>query len=150
MSLEKFYRVPMLEGLGTAVIAKNSEQFSKGDPITIDSDGFLIVSTAGDKVLGFSLEDYTASSDNQTVAKYCPQYQPALGVKMIYQADQNCIQTDIGAYADLVGTTGAIKMNLSAGATGQFLVEGFNPDGLGADYVVVSVAEPQQLGFAQS
>lgn len=150
MSLQKFYKNPVLEGTGTAVIGKNSEVFSKGDPVTIDSDGFLIYATAGTKVLGFSLEDVTMTSSNQTVAKYSPQYVPALGVKMIYLADQACTQTDLGQYADLVGTTGATLMNLNSGATGQFLVEAFNPDGLGDTYVVVSVAEPLQYAFAQA
>lgn len=149
--LEKFYRNPLLEGTGVAVIGKNSEQFTKGDPVTIDANGFLIVATSsGEKILGFALEDKTCASDNQTVAKYAIQYVPALGVQMIYQADQDCVQTDIGAYADVTGTTGAIRMNLSAGATGQFIVLGFNPDGLGDSYVVVKVAEPQELAFAQS
>ena len=148
--LQKFYKNPVLEGTGTAIIGKSSEVFAKGDPVSIDTDGFLIYSTAGSKIIGFSLEDVTMSATNGTVAKYCPQWVPSLGVKMVYKSDQDCTQTDVGAYADLVGTTGATQINLAAGATGQFLVLAFNPDGLGDNYVVVEVAEPQTLGFAQS
>lgn len=149
MSLEKFYRDPILEGVGEPIIGANSEQFTEGDPLSIDADGFLIVATTG-KIIGFAKESRTMASDNETVAKYCPQYVQARGVEMVYEADQNATQTDVGAYADLTGTTGAIKINLAAGATGQFIVLGFNPEDLGDNYVIVKVAEPQELAFAQS
>jgi hypothetical protein len=150
MTLEKMYRNPLLLGTGYPVLGKNSEVITAGDPVSIDSDGFLIASVAGGKVLGFAIETKTMTSTNSTVALYCPQYIPADGVWMLYQSDQACTQTDIGAYADITGTTGAFYIDLAAGATGQFFVEGFNPDGLGTSYVVVRVAEPQVSAAAQS
>lgn len=138
-------------GVIASPIAKNSEVFSKADPVSIDSDGYLIVSTAGAKVYGYAMEDFTAASDNQTVAKKSPKVCDPRRVRMVYTSDQACTQTDIGAYADLTGTTGAIQMNLAAGSTGQFLVTGFDPDKDGSTTkVVVEVAEPQVYAFAQS
>lgn len=151
MTLEKMYRNPLLLGTGYPVIGASSTTFTSGDPLTINSSGFLAVATSsGEKILGYAIETKTTTSDNETVAKYCPAYVPADGVWMLYQSDQACTQTDVGAYADVTGTTGAIYINLAAGSTGQFFVEGFNPDGLGTSYVVVRAAEPQVLGFAQS
>lgn len=139
-------------GVGTGVILKNSVQLSVGDPLTIDSNGYLDIASTTSKIIGYSLEDVTAASDNQTVAMVKPVYVEAARVRMIYQADQACTQTDIGAYADLgTASTGACVLNLAAGATGQFLVEGFDPYGTGdTTLCVVVVAEPQQLAFAQS
>lgn len=149
--MQAFFRGAEGANVGEPIIANNSAQFTKGDPVTIDANGNLIVSTAGDKVLGYALEDVTVDSDNETVAKYCPQYLEAEGVEMAFTADQAATQTDIGAYADLTGTTGAIQMNLAAGATGQFIVLKIDPYNTGdTDVVAVKVAEPQVLAFAQS
>ena len=70
---------------------------------------------------------------------------------MIYGSDQDCTQTDIGAYADFgTVTTGAYALNLAAGGTGTMFVLGFDPDEESDDdAVVVEVAEPQILAFAQ-
>lgn len=138
-------------GTATPVIAKNSEVFTKADPVTKDTSGWLKVAAAGEKIYGYMMEDYTAASDNQTVAKYKPLVVPARGQLMVYTADQACTQTDLDQYADLTGTTGAIQMNLAAGATGQFAVRAFDPDNDGSTtLVVVCAAEPQDLAFAQS
>lgn len=138
-------------GVGTGVILKNSTTLSVGDPLTIDSNGFLDIAATTGKIIGFCLEDVVGASDNQTVAKVMPVYMEAARVRMIYQADQACTQTDIGAYADLAtASTGACVLNLAAGSTGQFLVEGFDPYGTGdTTLCVVVVAEPQQLAFTQ-
>lgn len=135
------------------IIGNNSEAFATGDPVNIDSNGHLIVATAGVKVIGFATDTVTMTSDNETVAKVKPNYIPAQpGVLMVYTADQAAVSADdIGEYADLTGTTGAIQMNLTAGATGQFLVRQIDPEGDGdTDLVVVETAEPQTAGFAQS
>lgn len=145
---QKFYQEPEGRGVGFPVIGKNSEQFSKADPVTIDSDGFLTVATAGDKIIGWCTEDVTMASDNQTVAKYKPEYVIASGQLMVISGDQDLTQTDVGAYADISGTTGAIAVNLVAGTSGQLFVWGSDPD-QDAGEIVVSVAEPQELGFTQ-
>lgn len=149
---QKFYKVSPDVAIEASVLGKNSAAFAVADPVTIDSDGLLIVATAGTKVLGYAVEAITMASDNETVAKKMPKFIPAVqGVLMQYTSDQACTQTDLGAYADLSGTTGAIQMNLAAGATGQFLVKGFDPEGDGSTTdVIVEAAEPQVFAFAQS
>lgn len=148
-----FLRVPEKDGVATPVIGKNSEQFSYADPVTIDSNGFLARATSsGEKIYGFALEDVTMASDNQTVAKYKPAVCPVDGAVMVYTADQAVTQTDIGAYADIgTSTSGGFILNFAAGATGQFFVQGFDPNNDGTTTLaIVRVAEPQYLAFAQS
>ena len=150
--MQKFRHDPDLVGSGFPIIAINSGSLNEADAVYIDTSGWLAVVGTTSKVLGFSLEKITIASDNQTVDKVKPKYAPWLGVQMVYGADQDCTQTDIGAYADMgTATSGSQELNLSAGGTGQFLVLGFDPDDESDDdAVVVEVAEPQQLGFAQS
>mgnify|MGYP000906792115 CR=1 FL=1 len=148
-----FLRVPDKAGTTSPVIGKNSEQFSYADPLTIDSNGFLARATSsGEKIWGFSLEDVTMASDNQTVAKYKPLVIPFDEVVMVFTADQAVTQTDIGAYADIVtSTSGGYVLNFAAGATGQFFCQGFDPNNDGSTTLaIVRVAEPQVLAFAQS
>lgn len=134
----------------TLPIAKNSEAFAKADPVMIDSDGLTVVATATSKVIGYAMEDFTAASDNQTVAKKYPKCAPARGQLMVYTSDQACTQTDCGAYAELAGTTGAITINLAAGSSGSFIVRGFDPDKDGSTTkVVVMAAEVQDDAYAQ-
>lgn len=150
--MQRFLQEYTKSDMGYPVIAANSTTFSKADPLTINASGFLIVATAGTKIIGFSLEDVTTTSTNQTVAMYCPQYVKAQGVVMAFTADQAAVQGDVGGYADLSGTTGAIQINLATGATGQFLVLGIGPldNGTTTTEVAVTVAEPQDFAFAQS
>jgi len=150
--MQKFYRDPIQLETGYPVIADNSEAVAVADALYIDGDGFLSVVSTSSKVLGYGNEDKTVDSDNETVDKYKPQYISALGVLMVYGSDQDCVQTDIGAYADMgTVTSGAQVLNLVAGSTGQFLVLGFDPEGeADNDAVVVEVAEPQLLAFAQA
>lgn len=148
--MQAFLRESSRYQVGVPVIAANSEVFHVGDPLSIQS-GFIEYAEAGEKVIGYCLENYTAASDNQTVAKYKIQYVKALGVEMIFSSDQAAAQTDVGLYADLVGTTGATQINLAGGSTGQFQVLGFDPLGTGdTSLVVVEIAEPQFLAFAQA
>jgi hypothetical protein len=149
---QKFYKVGPDVAIEASVLGLNSAAFAVADPVTIDANGLLIVATAGDKVLGFSVEAITMAADNQTVAKIKPKFIPAnQAVLMQYTSDQACTQTDVGAYADLVGTTGAIQMNLAAGANGAFIVKGFDPEEDGTTTeVIVETAEPQSLAFAQA
>lgn len=148
---QKFYKVSPDVALESAE-GLNSAVFAKADPVTMNSDGYLIYATAGSKVLGFSVDDVTMAAANNTTPHVRVNYIPAIpGVQMQYTADQACTQTDIGAYADLVGTTGATQINLSAGSTGMFYVKDFDPnqDGTTTE-VIVETAEPQTAAFAQS
>ena len=145
----KFKRNPFELAVGHPIIGNDSEQFSVGDAVYIDSDGLLAVASTSGKILGYCIEDVTMASDNSTVAKVRPQYVYAEGVEVEIDSDQACTQTDIGAYADLgTATTGAQVLNLAAGANGQFMVLGFDADD--TDKVIVVVAEPQKLAFAQA
>jgi len=150
---QKFHTDPQYLGAGYPIIAADSTQLSEADAVYIDTSGFLAISSTTNKILGFSLDTIDAlTSDNSTVAKVKPKYTPGQGIRVQYPSDIDCTQTDIGAYADLSsGTTNAQTINLLAGGTGQFLVLGFDPeDEADDDVVVVEVAEPQQLAFAQS
>lgn len=150
--MQRFLHDRQRQGHGYPIIAVNSGTVATGDALYVDSNGFLAVITTSSKVLGFSNEDKTITSDNQTVAKYKPQWVPAAGVEMVYGADQACTQTDIGAYADMgTVTTAAQVLNLAAGSTGQFFVLGFGPfdEGVTTTDTVVEVAEPQLLAFTQ-
>ncbi len=92
------------------------------------------------------------TASNQTVALVCPKYYYAAGVLVVYPGDSACTQTKIGEYCDLVSnTSGAQTLNGTVNATGQFFILGFDPENNGTttDYVV-TVAEPQNFGFAQS
>lgn len=148
---QRFLADPAKYALGYPVIGKNSEEFNHADPVNIDSNGFLIVATNGVKLMGYYVDDNeTMASDNQTVAKIRPNYIYPDGVELVITGDQDATQTDIGAYADLSGTTGAIAINLAASGNGQFLVIGFDPTESGDDDdVVVTCAESQRDGFAQ-
>lgn len=150
--MQQFFNDPIQLETGYPIIADNSGAFAVGDALYIDGNGNLVVVSTSSKVLGYANEDKTVDSDNETVDKYCPQYIPALGVQMLYGSDQDCTQTDIGAYADMgTVTSGSQELNLAAGSTGQFLVLGFDPfKESDNDAVVVEVAEPQVLAFAQS
>lgn len=151
--MQRFHKIPKAIGVGTPVIGNSSEVFSKGDPVTIDADGFLQLAASGERIIGFCLEDITMASDNETVDKVCPQYIPARpGVQMVFTSDQACTQTDVGSYANLVGTTsGSISVDLAGTTSGQFVVLGFDPENDGdTDLVVVEVAEVQTSAAAQA
>lgn len=151
--MQKFHRDPSGLGRGYPIIGKNDQQFSHADALLIDSSGWLALATTSSKVLGYYTgQGETMTADNQTVAKVTPDYCYAANVEMVYGADQDATQTDIGAYADFgTATTGAFELNLAAGSTGQFLVLGFDPeDEQDNDAVVVTAAEPQRSGFAQT
>lgn len=144
-------RRPYDLGQEPSAIGKNSEVFTIMDPVTVDSNGFLAFATAGTKVIGHMNETITMASDNQTVAKVKPKYTPAEGVVILAEADQAWTQTDIGAYADIVGSTGSVNVNFAAGASGQYYVLEGDPLGTGSTtQVAVTVAEPQKLAFAQA
>lgn len=151
--MQKILTDPQFLGLGYPIIGANSTQLSEADAVYIDTSGFLAISSTTNKILGYSVDSIDAlDSDNETVDKVKPKYTPASGIRVQYPSDQDCTQTDIGAYADLSsGTTNAQTIDLNAGSTGQFLVLGFDPEGESDDdVVVVEAAEPQQLAFAQS
>lgn len=133
-------------------IMANSVSFDHGDPVYINSSGFLDVCPAGTKPLGtFADADVTADSDNQTVARTKARYIPLRPVPVFeLTSDQDCTDTDVGAYADLAVSGGAYTLNLAAGATGQCLVIGYDPlNESDNDKVHVVFAETQLEAYTQ-
>jgi len=150
--MQKFLRDPGGLGRGYPVIGATSVQFTHADPVYIDSSGFLALATAGGLILGYYCgAGETMSATNQTVEKECPDYVYAKDVEMVFGADQDATQTDIGAYCDFgTVTTGAFELNLAASTSAGLFVLGFDPDGeADNDAVVVMAAELQILGYAQ-
>jgi hypothetical protein len=139
--------------IGYPTIGVANTQFSKADAVYIDSSGYLALATTSSQIVGFCLEDKTTASTNATVELYCPQYVDAMmNIYMAYPSDQDCTQTDIGAWCDFGSvTTGAMTLNLAASSKAQFLVRGFDPNNeADDDDVVVTCAEPQQYGSSQA
>jgi len=138
--------------VGRPVIAKNSEAFAKADPLTIDSSGWLVHAGIGDRIVGWSLEDITASATNQTVAMYCPCYAEARDVEVVMTADQAAVQADVGGYADIAtATSGAYVVDLVSIASGQLFVTQIDPYNTGTTtQIVVKVAENQADAYAQA
>ena len=137
---------------GYPVIGVNSAAFADADAVYLDTNGFLALATTSSKIYGYAKQVATMASDNQTVAQVKPTYVIALGLAMVYGADQAGTQTDIGAYADFgTVTSGAFELDLAAGATGQMLVVGIDPYRTSTTTdILVEVAEPQNFAFAQS
>lgn len=152
----------------TPVVAANNEVFVDGAYVSKDSAGLLIVATAGTKIYGIVRETVTAIAANATfttpqnvnpsVAGYTPLVIDGDNVDSFMTADQAWAQTDNDAYADIAAVTAGVQsLNLAAGATGQFAVQGLlsqfdgNPANDGnTTNTVIKVAEPQDMGFAQS
>jgi hypothetical protein len=149
--MQAFFRDPELKGTGYPVIGKIDEVFAKADAVNVDTSGWLVNAPIGERILGFCLQNATMTHTNTTVALVAPLYVPSMGQTMVYSSDVDCIQTDIGAYADFSDvTSGAHIVDLRAGASGQLFVLGYNPFRNATDSeVVVEVAEPQILAFAQ-
>lgn len=156
----------------TPVCAKGSEVFAEGSPVTIDSSGFLAVaSSSGEKIFGYCTENVTVvatnsssqpsagywQNTNSAAVGYAPRVIAPDNVLAWYDSDLAFTQTDVGAYADIASVSaGVATLNLAAGASGQFLVEGLyasvDPAGSAGDTdrIIVRVAEPQELAFAQA
>lgn len=144
----------VLERIGPAlenvcnIIGANSEVFTKGDSVKIDSDGFLAKAGVGDVIFGFALETATMASDNETVAKKNVKVQHALGVKVRMTVASALARTDVGNYADLsTATTGADTLSATTGTTSaQFFVCDVDPDRDGTlTLAIVMVSEIQGL-----
>lgn len=135
-------------------IMANSEVFAIGDPITYDTDGFLIVATAGTRVLGVANEAKTAAADNETVAAAKVSY--VIGnLYDYYEADMSAAitATNRSQYADLTGTTGAVQIDQGTVAdnTAQFRIAALDPrQESSTTRVLVNIAEPEQLAHTQN
>jgi len=103
------------------LIGKNSVEFQIGDLVRVNTSGFIDVADAGEGVCGVvaqvvtraratkdsdsatSLDTYTMSSDNQTVAKDMIAFIPALPHYLFYNdTDGDMDEAHIGMYFDAI------------------------------------------------
>lgn len=134
---QRFYNDPANFGIGYPVIGANSITFGIGDPVYINTSGFLDLVSTSSKVLGYSVDDVgLMTSSNQTVAFVTPKYCYADAVLMVFPfaAAAAATQTQVGEYAIVsANTSGAFTLNASTSATvGQFLIVGINPNNQGS------------------
>lgn len=137
-----------------AEVGANSAQFTIGDPLTFDTDGFLIVATAGTRVIGVANQDVTMASDNETVAAVKVPYIVG-NIYDYYEAEMSAAvtATNRSMYADLTGTTGAVEIDQStlADNTAQFRIAMLDPrQESSTTRVLVNIAEPEQLAHTQN
>lgn len=100
-------------------IGKNSEAIASGDLLTLAS-GLVAVAGATSVIIGVAAKTLTYAADNQTVAKLAPLYIPVnsdLIFLMGTNADLTGNATDAGTYYKLAGTTGAMLVDVTSGAT---------------------------------
>ncbi len=95
---------------------KNSEVFASGDLVQLSS-GLLNVGTV--TIVGVVAKTATMTSNNATVAKVQPLYQP-IGQNDIFlmgtNSDLTGNGTDAGTYYSVTGATGAQKVDVTKGA----------------------------------
>ena len=149
----------------------------KGQPVKMDTGGYIVVAAAGDAFLGaFAGVEWTDSTGRRRVSNYWPaneSFQVGSVVAYFYndpnivyeiQADGTLAQTSIGAEADLSNTTaGSTTTGLSAATLSTTLVASPStaqmrivdiapyPDNAWGDaYVIVraTIAEYQFAGVA--
>jgi hypothetical protein len=136
MALQKIYRERFKNDLGEPTIGLNSITFNPGDPVAYSS-GFLTVAGASDRIVGYALEYKVTTSDNQTVAKYMPQYVRLEGVVMRFSTASLASQSNVGQYCVLSGSAGAFSVGTFSATVGQFVVEAFGTMDDGTFYVDV-------------
>jgi len=131
------------------IILANSEAIKEVTPLTINSSGFLAGATSsGEKIYAYSIEDKTATSDNQTVAQYKPLMIDPTDVIVAITASGALAQTDIGEYGDISSNTAGVIVMGNPSTAGQFILVAIDADDSTLGYW--RVAEPQQLAFAQA
>jgi hypothetical protein len=120
-------------------IGDNSEAFTAGDPVTIESGGTLAVAgtTAATGIVGVAVKTQTMASNNETVAKVCPGYIP-IRSNDIYL---------MGTTADAVVLTGpGTYYCLSAATTGTLQVDNAGANTGASRVVEVVKVDPQNIG----
>jgi hypothetical protein len=100
-------------------LGKNSEVFNDGDLLTTTGGTGLRVAAASEAIIGVKAGAETMASNNVTVAKVKPAYQP-IDQDYVYEmptnADLNAL-TSIGTAYNITGTTGAQLVDVAGGAT---------------------------------
>ena len=152
--MQDFFRANNGYKRGQPFIGKNSGVFAKADPVGVNSDGFLETVSAGQKILGYANENKTCTSDNQTVAKYKPEYVLADGHEMIFNADADWSDAYLAGeqYKDFgTVTSGAFQIARANITGGQVKVIGYDPFGESDNDLVICVASEKFLdAYAQA
>lgn len=135
-------------------IMANSEVFAIGDPITMDTDGFAIVATAGTRIIGICNEVKTAAADNETVAAAKISF-IVPDMRDLFEADMSAAitATNRSQYADITGTTGAVLIDQGSvnDNTGQVRIAVLDPrQESSTTRVLVNIAEPEHLSYTQN
>ena len=135
-------------------IGANSAQFTIGDPVVYDTDGFLIVATAGSRILGVVNESVTMAATNETVALYRVSFIQG-NIYDYYEMDSSAAiaATNRSMYGDITGTTGAVQFDFATVAdnTAQLRVADLDPRREDSTTrILVNIAEPEQLAHTQN
>lgn len=135
-------------------IGANSAQFTIGDPVVYDTDGFLIVATAGTRILGVANESVTMAATNETVALYQVSFIQG-NIYDYYEMDASAAitATNRSMYADITGTTGAVQLDQGTVAdnTAQLRIAQLDPrQASSTTRCLVNIAEPEQLAHTQN
>lgn len=136
------------------VVVANSTAIAIGDPVVRDTDGFLIVCTAGLRVEGIADQAFASDADNETVDMATCAFIPA-NSRDLYEADADDTLTASyeSGYMDLVGTTGIVQMDVGtfADETGSFRLVHRDPRGESSTTRGLwNIAEPESLAYTQN
>jgi len=129
---------------GNPITVKNSVAVKVGNLLIIDANGFLDVAATGDtKVYAVALEDFTAASDNQTVAKKSVMHHPISPNERFYmKSDSALSQTNINETFQITLTSGV--HTIKNGTAGTYIkVIQIDPAGTGD----TSAADVQFVGI---
>lgn len=128
------------------LLGSNSVVFQKGDAIRIDADGNAALVTTGDDIHGFvtgvvgpnqesvdpdsgSLDTWTMTSDNETVAKERVRYVPALPFYLFYNdSDDTLAASNNFQFFDL-NDENDVDVASASDSTGQVQLVERDPDG---------------------
>ena len=129
---------------GDETIVANSVELKVGDAVKWDTDGFIALATAGDKVLGIAeglvtskgldvapdsgtLDTYTMESDNETDKKY--RVRVDIAKDSLYENDSSgtLAQTNLGQFFDLTDED-QIDQSSASDTAGQFQLVRLDPD----------------------
>jgi hypothetical protein len=135
-------------------VVANSTVLNIGDPVTFDTDGFIILAGAGLRIEGVSKMYISTSANNETVAEATLQYEVA-DIKDLYEMDASgaLADTNRSMYADVTGTTGAIQLDHTSVAddTGQLRIKNLDPREEGSTTrCLVNIAEWEYLSHTQN
>lgn len=154
---------------GAETIIANSVEVKIGDALKWDTDGFIALATAGDKVLGHvegvvdqngisiapdsgTLDTYTVDSDNETAATKKKRARIDVSKNSLYKNDANgdLSRTMIGQFFDLTDED-QIDQATASDTSGQYQLIRLDPDNEDdASMGLFKIAESQLDAAAQA